>query len=99
MIKEPYEAVRRPRVTEKATRMRERHEGLYVFEVEPTLNKIEIKACVEKLFGVKVASVRTQRLEGKWKRVGRSMGRKPDWKKAIVQLRKGEKTIDLFERA
>ena len=99
MIKEPYQAIRRPRITEKATLLREKHEGLYVFEVHPELNKIEIKACVEKLFGVKVAAVRTQRVEGKWKRVGRSFGQRPDWKKAYVQLREGEKTLEFFEGA
>lgn len=99
MIKEPYQAIRRPRITEKATLLREKHAGLYVFEVHPALNKIEIKTCVEKLFGVKVASVRTQRVEGKWKRVGRSFGQRPDWKKAYVQLREGEKTLEFFEGA
>ena len=97
MIKEPYQAIRRPHVTEKTTLLRERASGLYIFEVAPSLNKLEIKACVERLFEVKVASVRTQKVIGKWKRVGRSLGRRPSWKKAYVQLREGEKTLEFFE--
>jgi len=99
MIKEAYQALRRPRLTEKAILLREKHPGLYLFEVHPALNKIEIRACVEKLFGVKVASVRTLHVEGKWKRVGRSFGQRADWKKAYVQLREGEKTLEYFEGA
>jgi large subunit ribosomal protein L23 len=99
MIKEPYQALRRPRITEKATLLREKHEGLYVFDVHPALNKIEIRDCVERLFGVKVASVRTQRVGGKWKRRGRSFGQRRSWKKAYVQLREGEKSLEFFEGA
>lgn len=99
MIKEPYKSIRRPRITEKTARLRETSERLYVFEVDPALNKLEIKAAVERLFGVKVAAVRTQRQQGKMKRVGRSQGRRPTWKKAFVQLRAGEKPIEYFEGA
>jgi len=99
MIKEPYKAIRRPRITEKSTTLRETFPDLYVFEVDPALNKQEIKAAVEHLFKVKVASVRTQRAQGKMKRVGRSVGRRPSWKKAYVQLREGEKTLEFFESA
>ena len=97
MIKEPYQAIRRPRITEKTTLLREKTERLYVFEVDLALNKLEIKSAVEKLFGVKVASVRTQKVVGKWKRVNRSFGQRPSWKKAYVQLRAGEKPIEYFE--
>lgn len=97
MIKEPYQAIRRPHVTEKTTLLRERASGLYIFEVDPALNKLEIKSCVEGLFGVKVTSVRTQKVIGKWKRVGRNIGRRPSWKKAYVQLRDGEKPLEFFE--
>ena len=99
MIKEAYQALRRPRLTEKAIILREKHPGLYVFEVHPALNKIEIRAVVEKLFSVKVDSVRTLHVEGKWKRVGRSYGQRADWKKAYVQLKTGEKTLESFEGA
>ncbi len=97
MIKEAYQSIRRPHVTEKTTLLRERTSGLYVFEVDPVLNKLEIKSRVEDLFGVKVAAVRTQKVTGKWKRVGRNIGRRPSWKKAYVQLRDGEKPLEFFE--
>ncbi len=99
MIKKPYQAIRAPRVTEKSTILREKSAGLYVFEVRDRLNKLEIKACVEKMFGVKVASVRTQQVRGKMKRMGRSIGKRPNWKKAYVQLRDGEKQLEFFEGA
>ena len=99
MIKKPYQAIRAPRVTEKSTILREKSEGLYVFEVRDQLNKLVIKACVEKIFGVKVASVRTQQVRGKMKRMGRSIGKRPNWKKAYVQLRAGEKQLEFFEGA
>jgi large subunit ribosomal protein L23 len=97
MIKDAYKAIRRPRITEKTTILREKREGLYVFEVMPELNKLEIKACVEQLFGVKVASVRTQVVRGKMKRMGRSLGKRPNWKKAYVQLGEGQKALEFFE--
>lgn len=99
MNKEPYQAIRRPRITEKTTILREKSERLYVFEVDPALNKLEIKAGVEKMFGVKVDHVRTQKVQGKLKRVGRGIGRRPSWKKAYVQLKAGEKPIEFFEGA
>jgi len=99
MIKEAYQALKKPRLTEKAILLREKHPGLYLFEVHPALNKIEIRAVVEKLFKVKVDSVRTLRVQGKWKRVGRSFGQRADWKKAYVQLKAGEKTLEYFEGA
>ena len=97
MVKEPYQAIRRPRVTEKSTILREKLSDLYVFEVHPALNKQGIKFSVEQLFGVRVASVRTQNVMGKMKRVGRSLGRRPSWKKAYVKLRDGEKALEFFE--
>lgn len=97
MIKQPYRSIRRPRITEKTTILREKSERLYVFEVDPVLNKLEIKRAIEGMFGVKVDHVRTQNVQGKWKRVGRSLGRRPSWKKAYVQLRAGEKAIEFFE--
>ena len=97
MIKEPFRAIRRPRITEKATLLREQDAQLYVFEVDKALNKQEIKAAIEKLFDVKVDSVRTQNVLGKLKRRGRSMGRRPSWKKAYVKLHEGEKTLEFFE--
>ncbi len=85
-----------PLITEKSTLLKEKH-GVLAFRVERRANKIEIKRAVETLFKVKVASVRTESVHGKYKRVGRSEGRRPDWKKAYVTLKPGEKMIEYFE--
>jgi large subunit ribosomal protein L23 len=87
--------IRRPLITEKAERAREeaRH---FAFEVHRDATKIQVKNAVEKLFGVHVTVVRTSIARGKNKRVGRNMGRRPNWKKAIVTLKEGE-SISLFE--
>jgi len=91
------EIVVRPLITEKAERNRQalRH---YAFEVHRDASKIQVKQAVEKLFSVHVEDVRTSIARGKNKRVGRSIGRRPNWKKAIVTLKEGE-TISLFEGA
>ncbi len=96
MIREPRSIVRRAMVTEKGTQIRERENG-YLFEVARDANKIEIKQAIEAIFPVKVASVRTLRVHGKPKRMGRYAGHRPDWKKAVVTLKKGQ-TIELFEQ-
>jgi len=96
-MKEVQKIIRRPLVTEKSTRQKE--EGRqYVFEVDPDANKIEIQQAVEHLFKVKVLQVRTSNALGKLKRVGRKFGKRPDWKKAIVTLKEGDR-IDFFEGA
>lgn len=69
----------------------------YTFEVSIHANKIEIKKAVEEIFGVQVAAVNTMRVEGKVKRMGRTQGRRASWKKAIVTLKPGSKTIEFFE--
>ncbi len=91
------EIVRRPLITEKAERNREAHRH-YTFEVHRDATKIQVKHAVEKLFSVHVTSVHTSIARGKNKRVGRSMGSRPNWKKAVVTLKEGE-TIALFEGA
>jgi large subunit ribosomal protein L23 len=68
------------------------------FQVATNANKVEIRQAVEKVFNVKVSSVRTQSREGKWKRMGRFEGRRPGWKKAVVSLAPGHK-IELVEGA
>jgi large subunit ribosomal protein L23 len=93
---EPRNIVRRARITEKGTRIRESQNG-YLFEVARDANKIEIKRAIEAIFSVKVSTIRTLRVHGKPKRVGRAAGHRPDWKKAIVTLKKGQ-TIELFEQ-
>jgi large subunit ribosomal protein L23 len=89
------DVVKRPLITEKAERNREAHRA-YAFEVHRDATKIQVKQAVEKLFDVHVEAVRTAVARGKNKRVGRSLGRRPNWKKAFVTLREGE-TIALFE--
>ena len=96
MKREPRTIVRRALITEKGTRIRERENG-YLFEVARDANKIEIRHAIESIFPVKVESVRTMRVHGKPKRMGRYAGHRPDWKKAIVMLKKGQ-TIELFEQ-
>ncbi len=91
------DVVKRPLITEKSERGREANQQ-YAFEVHRDSTKIQVKTAVEKLFGVHVTDVRTSIARGKNKRVGRSIGRRPNWKKAIVTLKEGE-TISLFEGA
>lgn len=90
-----YRIIRKPRVTEKGLKAVE-HARAYPFEVHPLANKIEIRQAVEALFDVKVESVRTMRMLGKYKRMGRFFGKRPDWKKAIVTLREGYAIEDFY---
>ena len=92
------DVIRRPLVTEKTTQLREDGKTV-VFEVAREANKIDVKRAVEKLFGSKVLSVRTQIMHGKIKRQGRFAGQRPDWKKAWVRLREGEKVPEFLEGA
>lgn len=69
----------------------------YTFKVAKNANKIEIAKAVEELFGVKVAKVNTISVKGRFRRMGRNEGFKPDWKKAIVTLTEESKTIEFFE--
>jgi large subunit ribosomal protein L23 len=85
-----------PVITEKSTSLKDQTRTL-CFRVAKRANKIEIKSAVESLFKVKVAGVRTLTTHGKWKRMGRYAGRRPDWKKAYVTLAEGEKMIEYFE--
>jgi len=82
-------------MTEK-TSARYHESGEYTFEVAPDANKTAIRAAIEQLFGVKVTGVWTANVRGKNRRVGRTPGRRPNWKKAIVTLREGD-TIAVFE--
>jgi len=97
-MKNLYEVIRRPLITEKSTRMKET-EGCVCFEVHRDATKPEIRKAVQTLFGVKVEQVRVARVHGKVKRQGRNVGRRPDWKKAYVVLKKGEKMIEFFDQA
>ena len=92
---EPLQLIRRPLISEKSTRIKEATNTV-CFEVDRRANKIEIRRAVEKLFGVKVADVRVANRQGKWKRMGRFLGQRKDWKKAYVRLAPGEK-LEFFE--
>ena len=96
-MKEAQKIILRPLVTEKSTQQKEGN-NQYVFEVHRDANKIEIQFAVERLFKVKVSQVRTSNVLGKVKRIGRKYGKRPDWKKAIVTLKEGDR-IEFFEGA
>ena len=85
----------RPLITEKSSAAYQER-GEYAFEVHPDATKPQIRTAVEQLFGVKVTGVWTSNQRGKEKRMGRTVGRRPNWKKAIVKLREGD-TIPVFE--
>ena len=91
---EAREIIIRPLITEKSTTLMA--EGTYVFEVAKAANKIKIAKAVSEIFKVKVADVNTINVEGKKKRMGRFVGKRSDFKKAIVKLAAGE-TIEFFE--
>jgi len=91
------EVVQGPIVTEKGTLVSEIGNQV-VLRVHPHANKVEIRQAVEQLFGVKVEGVRTSRVLGKTRRVGRHIGRRPTWKKAYVTLAEGH-SIEFFEGA
>jgi large subunit ribosomal protein L23 len=85
-----------PVITEKSTNVKENLRTV-TFKVLRDANKIEIKNAVEKTFKVKVQRVRTANFHGKKRRQGRYSGRRPDWKKAYVTLKEGEKMIEFSE--
>jgi large subunit ribosomal protein L23 len=89
-----HRTIVRPILTEKSSQAYQ-DRGEYTFEVHPEANKIAIKQAVEQLFGVKVTGVWTAQQRGKAKRMGRNVGRRNHWKKAIVKLREGD-SIDSF---
>jgi large subunit ribosomal protein L23 len=90
-----HDVIERPIVTEKSAIAREAS-NIATFRVDPKATKHDIKRAVEQLFSVKVESVRTMQQQGKKTRVGKFVGRKPTWKKAIVELAEGQ-TIEFFE--
>ncbi len=96
-MNELHQIIKKPLITEKSTRLKEA-ENQIAFVVDSGANKVQIRQAVEKLFKVKVKSVRTMNLVGKRKRMGKFWGWKSDWKKAIVTLKEGER-IEFFEGA
>ena len=90
-----HETIVRPLITEKSsTAYQDR--GEYTFEVHPLASKPQIRAAIEQLFGVRVQGVWTSNHRGKTKRLGKTAGRRPNWKKAIVKLAPGD-SIPIFE--
>ncbi|MBI4544945.1 MAG: 50S ribosomal protein L23 [Gemmatimonadetes bacterium] len=94
-MRDPRDVLIRPVVTERSTALADA-QAAYTFVVAPAANKLEIRRAVESLFGVRVIDVRTMNYRGKWRRVGRSLGRRPGYKKAVVRLAAGER-IDVYE--
>ena len=90
-----YDIIKRPIITEQS--MDQVADRKYTFEVAASANKIEIKKAVEEIFKVEVEKVTTMNYDGKPKRQGMFIGKRADWKKAVVKLKEGSKTIELFE--
>lgn len=90
-----FDVIRKPVITEKS--MASMAEKKYTFIVDIHVNKTQVKNAVEEVFGVKVEDVKTMRVMGKTKRVGVHVGKRPDYKKAVVKLTEDSKTIEFFE--
>lgn len=95
-MKNPHDIIRRPVITEKASGATERFNKV-TFSVDPSATKPEIKSAVEKVFSVKVDKVNILTVKSKPKRIGRILGRKPGYKKAVVTLTEGHK-IEVFDQ-
>jgi large subunit ribosomal protein L23 len=94
-MRDPRSVILKPVVTERSTALQE-DLRTYTFIVAKDANKLEVRNAVQSLFSVRVESVRTANYQGKWRRVGRSVGRKATYKKAVVRLAEGD-TIDVYE--
>ena len=90
-----YRVIKEPHITEKGSLQKELHNQI-TLKVDRRANKIEIRRAVETIFKTKVLQVRTMNMMGKKRRVGKNMGKRPDWKKAIVKLAPGE-NVEFFE--
>ncbi len=95
MNSKAYQILKRPLVTEKSTTEKDQRNKLF-FEVDRRANKIEIKEAVQKFFKVDVLDVSTLNMNGKVKRVGRNLSKMPDWKKAVVTIKAGQR-VEFFE--
>ena len=100
-MKFAHDIIKEPIISERSMEVTFDKEGneikKYSFKVPKDANKIEIKKAVEEVFGVKVADVNTMNVTGKLKRMGKYEGRRASYKKAIVTLAKGSKTIEFFD--
>lgn len=90
-----FDVIKRPVVTEKS--MEDMELKKYTFEVDKNATKIEIKRAIEEIFNVKVQKVNTMNVRGKMKRQGATKGRRPSWKKALVQLSQDSNSIEFFD--
>lgn len=90
-----FDIIIRPIITEQS--MAQMDENKYTFEVAKTSNKSEIKKAIEAIFSVKVAKVNTMNMTGKVKRQGMNVGKRPNWKKAIVTLTDDSQPIEFFD--
>jgi large subunit ribosomal protein L23 len=96
-MKDIYQVIKKPLITEKANILKEKNNKV-AFVVAQDANKTEIKEAVERLLKVKVLKVNCSSMQGKTRRLGRFSGKRPDWKKAVVTLRAGDR-IEFFEGA
>ncbi|MFH1350369.1 MAG: 50S ribosomal protein L23 [Pseudomonadota bacterium] len=90
-----YTVIKEPHIAEKGN-LQKKNYNQVTFKVDRKANKVEIRQAVESIFKTKVLHVRTMNMKGKRRRVGKNVGRRPDWKKAIVTLAKGE-NVEFFE--
>jgi large subunit ribosomal protein L23 len=90
-----HQVIREPHITEKGSLQKEASNQI-TFKVDRNANKVEIRRAVESLLKTKVVSVKTMNMQGKKRRLGRNVGKRPDWKKAVVRLAPGE-NIEFFE--
>jgi len=94
-MRTPYDVILKPVISERS--MDEVQNKKYTFKVAKDSNKTQVKLALEEIFGVEVEKVNIMNVKGKVKRMGRSIGRTPDTKKAIVTLTKKSKAIEFFE--
>ncbi|MFP3866975.1 MAG: 50S ribosomal protein L23 [Desulfobacteraceae bacterium] len=94
-MKAYHHVIKGPLISEK-THLQKEADNKVTFRVDPKANKVEIRKAIEEIFKVRVLSVNTMRVKGKPKRLGRNVGKRPDWKKAVVTLAQGDK-IQFFE--
>jgi len=94
-MKDPRDIIIAPIISEKSIAMIEKN-NTYTFKVDKNANKIEIRKAIEEIFNVNVVQVNTVNMKGKTRRLGYNMGKRPDWKKAMVKLAEGNR-IEIFE--
>lgn len=94
-MKDLYAIIKKPIITERSAHLKDRYNKI-IFQVDGNANKGDIKKAVERIFNVKVIDINTMNVKGKVKRFGRIFGKRPDWKKAVITLKEGDK-IEVLE--